>query len=108
MWGAMDITINKGWLLGLALGFVAHGFSASPALAAPPVPFNWTGCYVGGQVGFGAAHERWHYGYYGGANYNLDMGTHNADGFLGGAAAGCNYQTGLGFSAWKATSTGAI
>jgi outer membrane immunogenic protein len=91
MWAGTDMTINKGWLLGVAVGFLT-----SPALAASPSPlFNWTGCYVGGQVGYGSAREHWYYGYWDGTDYNLDMGKHNADGFLGGAAVGCNYQTGL-------------
>jgi len=36
-----------------------------PAYKAPPMAaaYNWTGCYVGGHVGYGWANEQWNYGY---------------------------------------------
>jgi len=83
---------------------------STPAVAAdmptkaPTAPvYQWSGCYIGGNLGGGAS----------GTNFNsaVDPGTHllgadpavvaasggggaNADGFLGGGQAGCNLQLG--------------
>ena len=74
-------------------------------LKAPPAPvYQWSGCYVGLNVGGGAS----------GTNFGttIDPGSYltagdattvagsggggnNADGFLGGGQLGCNFQTGL-------------
>jgi outer membrane immunogenic protein len=65
--------------------------------APPPVyVYSWTGCYVGGNVGgvwirkdetlvtrFGTI-----------APAGTAFGSHDADSFLGGVQAGCNYQVG--------------
>jgi outer membrane immunogenic protein len=55
--------------------------------APPPVAFfSWTGCYVGGNVGGLWARSDW-------TNLNgTSLGGHDADGWLGGVQAGCNYQ----------------
>lgn len=79
--------------LSIAMAAIIAALSA-PAFAGSPVPYNWSGCYVGGQFGYGSAHEQWNYGYYAGTDYNEDYGSHNTKGVLGGAAVGCNYQTG--------------
>ncbi len=68
-----------------------------PAYKAPPMAaaYNWTGCYVGGHVGYGWANEQWNYGYYGGTEFNTDYGSHTTSGVLAGGQVGCNYQTGI-------------
>jgi outer membrane immunogenic protein len=94
-------------IVGLTL---AATIATGPALAAdlplkaPATPaYQWTGCYIGFNVGGGAS----------GTNFGsaVDPGTYlsaadaatvagsgsggaNADGFLGGGQAGCSYQTG--------------
>src|SRR5262249_8148584 len=79
----------------------------SPAMAAdlavkapPPVPFNWTGFYIGAHLGAGWARSRWE---------DLDpfcpttircaldtpdFGAHTAVGVLGGGQVGVNWQIG--------------
>jgi outer membrane immunogenic protein len=54
--------------------------------------FTWTGCYVGGNVGGVWATKEWFDDVPGLAG--TSMGTQNANGFLGGAQGGCNYQVG--------------
>lgn len=88
------------------IGLLAWAAVGQPALAADlpvkapvraPVAapiFTWTGCYIGGHVGYGWAREQWDYGYYDGTDYNLDYGSHTTKGILGGGQIGCNYQTG--------------
>lgn len=87
-------------LAGIALG--ALGIAA-PALAADmparvhykapvaaPVPYTWTGCYVGGQAGYG----------WGSKNFSDPSGAgpvggtvgDDVKGWLAGGQAGCNYQ----------------
>jgi len=48
--------MKKLLLAGTALAFGGHALAADLPLKAPmvaPVPFSWTGCYVGGHVGAG-------------------------------------------------------
>lgn len=60
-------------------------------MATPPA-YNWTGCYIGANVGRGFAFEE----------YNdplavppeVFLGSHTAEGFIGGGQAGCDYQVG--------------
>ncbi len=94
-------------IVGLAL---AATLATGPALAADlplkapsEAAYQWTGCYIGFNVGGGTS----------GTNFGsaVGLGTYlsavnaatvagsgsggaNADGFLGGGQAGCNYQTG--------------
>ncbi len=65
--------------------------------APPPVVtyFSWTGCYIGGHVGGVWVQKDWSVGagdpfFAPGQNF----GSHDANGWLGGAQAGCNYQVG--------------
>lgn len=74
-----------------AIAAVATAVLATPASAAPP-PMTWTGCYVGGHVGYGWGREQWNYGYYAGTDFNQDYGSHGTNGALGGGQLGCNYQ----------------
>jgi outer membrane immunogenic protein len=94
----------------ILLAAVALTVLAAPAMAAdlavkapaykalPPVyAYNWTGCYVGGNVGGLWAHKDW-------TAVGLDhfeslgsLGGHDADGWLGGIQGGCDYQFAGGF-----------
>jgi outer membrane immunogenic protein len=83
---------------------------ASPAVAAdmrvpvykapPPIApvWSWTGCYVGGHAGYlrGSATE-WIVRTPGGDFYGQSLGEHDADGWVAGAQAGCDYQFAGGF-----------
>src|SRR5882757_5650346 len=56
--------------------------------AAPPVyAYNWTGCYVGGNVGGLWARKDWTV-----TGTGQAIGSHDADSWLGGVQGGCNYQ----------------
>ncbi|QOG23301.1 outer membrane protein [Bradyrhizobium sp. SEMIA] len=92
----------------LCFGLVAAlAVASAPALAADmaakapiykapvPVPFVWTGCYVGSNVGGGWAHT----GYRvddptQGAFNGSSLGSNNGSGVVGGGQVGCDYQTG--------------
>jgi outer membrane immunogenic protein len=81
---------------------------AAPAMAAdlavkaplykapPPVyVYSWTGCYVGGNAGGLWARKEWfNRDPFNGAPLGVSYGTHDANSFLGGLQAGCNYQVG--------------
>jgi outer membrane immunogenic protein len=83
--------------------------AAAPAIAAdlpargpvyrapPPIVtyYSWTGCYIGGHVGGLWVQKDWSVG----AGDPLfapgqAFGSHDANGWLGGAQVGCNYQVG--------------
>jgi outer membrane immunogenic protein len=58
--------------------------------APPPAYINWTGCYIGGNIGW--AETRHDYtGVVGGAA-GLSESGHRASGFAGGGQIGCDYQ----------------
>ena len=90
----------SGWFGFRQLVVVAGLFAAGAAFAAdlpvkapyrapPPVAaFSWTGCYVGGNVGGLWARKDWTNA------VGTPLGGHDADGWLGGVQAGCNYQVG--------------
>jgi outer membrane immunogenic protein len=68
--------------------------------AAPPVVpvWSWTGCYVGGHAGgLWAKQKDWIVRTPGGAFFGQSLGGHEADGWLGGVQAGCDYQFAAGF-----------
>jgi outer membrane immunogenic protein len=74
---------------------VAADLPALAYKAPPPVVFNWSGCYLGGQIGGQAA------GWTTGVNYvdpaRPATGSRDFDSnatFIGGAQMGCNYQPG--------------
>jgi outer membrane immunogenic protein len=66
-------------------------------VAAPLPAFSWTGCYLGGHVGWGWGRKTFAdtpnsdlVGFFtGGAQQSQDVDT---DGFLGGGQVGCDYQ----------------
>ena len=70
----------------------------APAYKAPPpvvTYYSWTGCYVGGHVGGLWVSKDWSVNaadpfFAPGQNF----GSHDVNGWLGGAQAGCNYQVG--------------
>jgi outer membrane immunogenic protein len=88
--------------LGIVLGLGATSFASAADLAvkAPPlaaVPlYNWTGCYIGGNVGGGSADMRTVRDQIDGQPPTpayLDMGTEHDSGFIGGGQVGCDFQT---------------
>jgi outer membrane immunogenic protein len=85
----------------LVPGIVAAVFCGSPAIAADmpakaPVykaglPYDtWTGCYLGGNIGYGWSDK--HYTGVLGAAAGLSEGSQTADGLVGGGQLGCDYQ----------------
>jgi outer membrane immunogenic protein len=85
----------------IALSFAILAAGAVSALAAdlpvytkapvapPVVLYNWTGCYLGGNGGGVWVRKNWSR-----ADTGEIMGSHDADGGMGGIQGGCNYQTG--------------
>jgi len=72
----------------------------APLYKAPPLApvWSWTGCYVGGHAGgLWARQKDWIVRTPGGAFFGQSLGGHEADGWLGGAQAGCDYQFAGGF-----------
>jgi outer membrane immunogenic protein len=60
--------------------------------------WSWTGCYVGGHVGgLWAKADDWIVRTPGGAFFGQSLGGHDAEGWLGGVQAGCDYQFFGGF-----------
>lgn len=54
-------------------------------VAAPVMPYNWTGCHIGGNLGGGVSDNR--------TTNLVGISTdHDADGFVGGGQIGCDYQ----------------
>ena len=90
--------MKKFLLAGAAATALLTGSASAADLARPPrayvprhvvVPFfNWTGCYVGGNVGGLWAHNDWNDAVLGG------FGSNTASGAVGGVQGGCNYQMG--------------
>jgi outer membrane immunogenic protein len=87
--------------MGVALGaLIAAPASAAdlrrpaPQVYAPPpvvvTAYNWTSCYFGGHVGGLWVKKDWHSQAFG------DLGSHDANGWLGGIQAGCDWQFGAG------------
>ena len=73
---------------------VAALIASSPALAAPPIPYNWTGFYVGANLGGVRVHNT---SQEIGPNYWFDnppapVYGANATGVIGGIQAGYNWQ----------------
>ena len=93
--------MKKFLLTGIALSALVAGPAMAADLAvrapiykaAPPVPvyFSWTGCYVGGHVGGLWARKEWTERTPG-AFFGAAEGSHDADSWLAGVQAGCDYQ----------------
>jgi outer membrane immunogenic protein len=72
----------------LTVGFSGVAFAADLAVKAPalaPVPFTWTGCYVGGHIGGVVSDDRT-------TNVFGSSVSFSSAGFLGGGQIGCDYQ----------------
>jgi outer membrane immunogenic protein len=96
--------MKKLFMAGVALTALA----AAPATAAdiarpvykapPPVVavFSWTGCYVGAHIGGLWARKDWSRSagdtFFGNLPAGASFGSHDADSWLGGFQAGCDYQ----------------
>lgn len=57
------------------------------------VAYSWTGCYVGGNVGGVWVNKEW-FDASNPGTIGQSYGSHDANGWLGGVQAGCNYQVG--------------
>lgn len=66
--------------------FAADAVTTEPA----PAAYNWSGAYVGGQIGYGWGNDKWSFH---GINYTVPA---KPDGFLGGIYGGYNWQVGYG------------
>jgi outer membrane immunogenic protein len=90
---------------GLIAGSAGAADLPAPAASAyrPPPPvvayFNWTGCYVGGNVGGLWTNREWDdAGISPGDPFTGQaFGSHSANDWIGGVQAGCDYQFGGGF-----------
>jgi outer membrane immunogenic protein len=80
----------------LALTAVFPAFAADlpvkSALPAAPVPFSWTGCYVGGHVGGAVSEDKTT------SLFGNSIGF-SSTGFVGGGQIGCDYQFAPGWVA---------
>ena len=94
------------FLLGTALlmPLVSPAIAAdmrTPVYKVPPpvVPvWSWTGCYVGGHAGgLWARQKDWIVRTPGGDFFGQSLGGHDADGWVAGVQAGCDYQFAGGF-----------
>jgi len=111
----VDMIKKFGWALAavVSIGSLGSASAADMAVKARPMPmpvpvYNWTGCYIGLSAGAKGARA--------GDTVNipaanispvasLDLGRGEADTWLAGGQAGCNYQAGTGFSALKPMAT---
>jgi outer membrane immunogenic protein len=89
------------WLFaaGVLLGLTSAASAADVAIKAPPVVaplYNWSGCYIGANVGGGWSQVST---FRNQIDTNpptpafLDYGGEDASGFLGGAQVGCDFQS---------------
>jgi outer membrane immunogenic protein len=87
-------------LIALASPAISADLRAPVRKAPPPVVpvWSWSGCYIGGHAGgLWARQEDWIVRTPGGAFYGQSLGGHEADSWLAGAQAGCDYQFAGGF-----------
>jgi outer membrane immunogenic protein len=91
----LSTTLLGGMAAAADLGVRGPAYKAAP----PPAPyFSWTGCFIGGHVGGLWATKDWtDRTTPGGATFGRSLGSHDADGGLGGIQAGCDYQFAGGF-----------
>jgi outer membrane immunogenic protein len=76
----------------LAADMAPRPMYKAPPLAAPP-QFSWTGCYVGGNAGYGQASRTWNATATTPVTAFVSQHT-SGGGFVGGGQLGCDYQTG--------------
>jgi outer membrane immunogenic protein len=72
-----------------AADLAARPYTKAP-IAAPLITYNWTGCYIGGNVGGGWAHTRQEFALtpFTGTLFSDSRGSS----VIGGAQVGCDYQ----------------
>lgn len=80
----------------LAIGLAQAGFAADLPVKAPvykapaPVPVvTWSGCYVGGNIGYGWSPTKWTDETF---FVGSEIASHSANGVVGGGQIGCDYQ----------------
>jgi outer membrane immunogenic protein len=80
--------LHKGFSVGIILALaatfpaIAADFAIkTPAIAAPPVQFSWTGCHIGADIGGAFSDDK--------IRSSSDFGS---AGFIGGGQIGCDYQ----------------
>jgi outer membrane immunogenic protein len=75
------------WLVGVtATAIAVIGPANGPAYAVPPpIPYSWTGCYIGGNVGLGWGSKEFQHP----PSININDGIF---GGFGGGQVGCDYQ----------------
>ena len=90
----------------VSLGGIGAASAADMAVKARPLPvvvaYNWTGCYIGGNLGGKWARTGDVVNVPAATGINgpttlastLDLGSANSDTFIGGGQIGCNWQTG--------------
>jgi outer membrane immunogenic protein len=66
----------------------------APPMVAAPLPWSWTGFYVGGHLGGGWGSKDWSNACDAGDCFDLAPASGKVNGFLGGFQAGYNYQIG--------------
>ena len=96
MRGYMKLFVAAAALLGLGANSAASAADLPvKAPRAAPVPlYNWTGCYIGGNVGGGWSRMDTTRLFTDPAiPANLDYGRENDSGFIGGGQVGCDFQT---------------
>jgi outer membrane immunogenic protein len=88
-------------LLGATAMSIAAANAADMPVKAPiapapvAIPYNWSGCYIGGHAGAGWARTEWNNTADTAAFGDLSPGegfTQTNSGFVGGGQLGCNYQ----------------
>ena len=91
---AIAVTAMFGIGAASAADLAARPYTKAPALA-PVAVYNWTGCYIGGNVGGGWARTRQdQIAKVGGPAIipNNDFGASDNTNFIGGGQIGCDYQ----------------
>jgi outer membrane immunogenic protein len=84
----------------LGVAFAGHAWGADPALRAPnlsapaPVPYSWTGFYVGANLGYGVGQGPGAMTHGGVGGPGIHMFNAQPAGVLVGGQAGYNYQIG--------------
>ena len=95
--------MNKSYVSGLAVAALAMTSAAmaadvpAPAYKAPPpvlapVPWSWTGLYIGAHIGGGWGSKDWSLPFENEGPLSIPIAQTDVHGFLGGVQAGLNYQ----------------
>jgi len=74
----------------LAADLPARSYSKAPAIV--PMVSSWTGCYVGGNIGYGSQRNRTTDVDPSNAGFFSDVGSDTGSGVVGGGQVGCDYQ----------------